>query len=254
LPTRRSSDLSAGFRASNPGAAAAITGAMLQISNLLYRVEGRTLFRHASATINRGWRVGLVGRNGTGKSTLLKLIAGQLAPDEGAVEVIGRQRIGTVAQEAPGGERSLIDTVLAADTERTALLAEAETASDPIRIAEIHERLATIRAEAAPARAARILAGLGFDEEAQQRSCSSFSGGWRMRVALAALLFIEPDLLLLDEPTNHLDLEAALWLEGHLASYPGTLLLVSHDRDLLNRAVDRILHLEGGKLTLYGGN
>jgi len=227
---------------------------MLQITDLLYRVEGRLLFDQASATINRGWRVGLVGRNGTGKSTLLKLIASQLSPDGGAVEVVGRQRIGTVAQEAPGGERSLIDTVLAADSERSALLAEAETASDPARIAEIHERLATIRAETAPARAARILAGLGFDEEAQQRPCSAFSGGWRMRVALAALLFVEPDLLLLDEPTNHLDLEASLWLEGHLASYPGTLLLVSHDRELLNRAVERILHLEGGKLTLYGGN
>ncbi|HLW26588.1 MAG TPA: ABC-F family ATP-binding cassette domain-containing protein [Kiloniellales bacterium] len=227
---------------------------MLQINNLLYRVEGRALFQQASATINRGWRVGLVGRNGTGKSTLLKLIMGQLSPDEGSVEIIGRQRIGTVAQEAPGGERSLVDTVLAADTERAALLQEAETATDPTRIAEIHDRLATIRAETAPARAARILAGLGFDEEAQQRPCASFSGGWRMRVALAALLFVEPDILLLDEPTNHLDLEASLWLEGHLASYPGTLLLVSHDRDLLNRAVDRILHLEGRKLTLYGGN
>jgi len=227
---------------------------MLQITDLVYRVEGRPLFERASATINRGWRVGLVGRNGTGKSTLLKLIAGDLATDGGSVEVIGRQRIGTVAQEAPGGSRSLLDTVLAADTERAALLAEAETASDPARIAEIHERLAAIRAESAPARAARILAGLGFDEAAQQRPCSDFSGGWRMRVALAALLFVEPDLLLLDEPTNHLDLEASLWLEGHLASYPGTLLLVSHDRDLLNRAVDRILHLEGGKLTLYAGN
>ncbi|MDF2094595.1 ABC-F family ATP-binding cassette domain-containing protein [Aquibaculum arenosum] len=226
---------------------------MLQIQDLLYRVEGRVLFERASATINRGWRVGLVGRNGTGKSTLLKLIAGELSPDGGAVEVIGRQRIGTVAQEAPGGERSLIDTVLAADSERSQLLEEAQSASEPARIAEIHERLAEIRAESAPARAARILAGLGFDEAAQQRPCSAFSGGWRMRVALAALLFVEPDLLLLDEPTNHLDLEAALWLEGHLANYPGTLLLVSHDRDLLNRAVDRILHLEGGKLTLYSG-
>src|SRR5690625_1022419 len=227
---------------------------MLQIKNLLYQVEGRVLFNHASAAIGQGWRVGLVGRNGTGKSTLLKLIAGQLAPDGGSLELRGRQRVGMLAQEAPGGERSLINTVLAADSERTALLAEAQSASDPVRIAEIHERLAIIRSESAPARAARILAGLGFDKEAQQRPCSAFSGGWRMRVALAALLFVEPDLLLLDEPTNHLDLEATLWLESHLASYPGTLLLVSHDRDLLNRAVNRILHLEGGKLTLYGGN
>ena len=163
-------------------------------------------------------------------------------------------RIGKVAQDAPSGPTSLIDTVLAADQERSTLLAEAEETSDPARIAELHERLATIQADSAPARAARILAGLGFDEAAQQRPCAEFSGGWRMRVALAALLFAAPDLLLLDEPTNHLDLEAALWLEGFLKSYPGTLLLVSHDRGLLNRAVNRIVHLEQRKLTAYSGN
>ncbi len=227
---------------------------MLHINDLTFRHGGRTIFERATLAIERGWRVGLVGRNGAGKTTLLKLIAGELHPDGGEVRLVGRVRVGTVAQEAPSGPRSLLETVLAADTERTALLAEAETATDPLRVAEIHERLATIRAEAAPAKAARILNGLGFDEAAQQRACAEFSGGWRMRVALAALLFVEPDLLLLDEPTNHLDLEAAIWLESHLKSYPGTLLLVSHDRGLLNRAVDRICHLEGGRLTLYQGN
>jgi ATP-binding cassette subfamily F protein 3 len=227
---------------------------MLHVNDLTFRHGGRPLFERATVVIDRGWRVGLVGRNGAGKTTLLRLISGELSPDAGEVRLIGRVRVGTVAQEAPSGPRSLLETVLAADTERTALLAEAETASDPFRVAEIHERLATIRADAAPAKAARILSGLGFDEAAQQRACQEFSGGWRMRVALAALLFVEPDLLLLDEPTNHLDLEAAIWLESYLKSYPGTLLLVSHDRGLLNRAVDRICHLEGGRLTLYQGN
>ncbi|HSR71752.1 MAG TPA: ABC-F family ATP-binding cassette domain-containing protein, partial [Kiloniellales bacterium] len=230
---------------------------MLQITDLLYRVSGRILFDRAGAAVGKGERVGLVGRNGSGKTTLLQLIAGELQPDEGAVELPRRWRVGRIAQEAPSGPESLIATVLAADTERAALLAEAERAEhggSPERIAEIHERLAAIRAESAPARAARILAGLGFDEAAQQRPCAELSGGWRMRVALAALLFSEPDVLLLDEPTNHLDLEASLWLEGFLAGYPGTLILVSHDRDLLNRVPDKILHLENGKLTLYAGN
>ena len=227
---------------------------MLHINDLTFRHAGRAIFQRATVALERGWRVGMVGRNGAGKTTLLKLIAGDLHPDAGDVRLVGRVKVGTVAQEAPGGARSLLDTVLAADGERTALLEEAETASDPARLADIHERLAVIRADAAPARAARLLAGLGFDEAAQQRPCGEFSGGWRMRVALAALLFAEPDLLLLDEPTNHLDLEATIWLESYLKSYPGSLILVSHDRGLLNRTVDRILHVEAERLTLYQGN
>ena len=227
---------------------------MLHVNDMTFRHAGRTIFERTTVAVERGWRVGLVGRNGAGKTTLLRLIAGDLHPDAGDVRLTGRVRVGKVAQEAPGGSRSLLDTVLAADSERSALLAEAETTGDPARLAEVHERLAVIRAEAAPARAARILAGLGFDEAAQQRPCGEFSGGWRMRVALAALLFAEPDLLLLDEPTNHLDLEAAIWLESYLKSYPGTLILVSHDRGLLNRTVDRILHLEAERLSLYQGN
>ncbi|MCK5713047.1 MAG: ABC-F family ATP-binding cassette domain-containing protein, partial [Hyphomicrobiaceae bacterium] len=191
--------------------------------------------------------------NGVGKTTLLKIISGDLAPDAGSITVPRSARIGHVAQEAPGGDVSLIDWVLAADTERAQLLDEAEHAHDAHRIAEIHERLNDIGAHAAPARAAQILAGLGFDENAQQRPCGTLSGGWRMRVALAAILFLEPDVLLLDEPTNYLDLEGTLWLENYLRTYPHTILIVSHDRDLLNGAVNSILHLERGKLTLYSG-
>jgi len=226
---------------------------MLTIRDLVYRVEGRTLFNAATATIQSGEHIGLVGRNGTGKSTLLRLIAGDLQPDGGSVEIGGGARIGYLRQEAPGGQDSLLDTVLAADTERARLLAEAETATDPERIAEIHTRLNDIGAHAAPGRAARLLAGLGFSESAQQQPCSAFSGGWRMRVALAALLFSEPDILLLDEPTNHLDLESAIWLETYLKSWSGTLLLVSHDRELLNSVPHKIAHLEAGALTLYQG-
>ncbi|MGF1612257.1 MAG: ABC-F family ATP-binding cassette domain-containing protein [Kiloniellales bacterium] len=227
---------------------------MLHINDLTYRVAGRLLLEKATVAVNKGERVGLVGRNGSGKSTLLKLITGELHQDAGEIALPRGLRVGTVAQDAPSGPASLIDTVLAADRERSALLAEAEHAHEPARIAEIHERLAAIGADSAPARAARILAGLGFDEAAQARPCAEFSGGWRMRVALAALLFSEPDLLLLDEPTNHLDLEATLWLESYLKSYRGTLILVSHDRDLLNRVPQRIIHLDGLKLTAYSGN
>jgi ATP-binding cassette subfamily F protein 3 len=226
---------------------------MLTITDLTYRVAGRTLIEGASLTLPDGHHAGLVGRNGTGKSTLLKLISGELHADAGTITLPSRSRIGMLAQEAPDGPESLIDTVLAADRERSRLLAEAEHASDPHRIAEIHTRLADIGAHAAPARAASILAGLGFDAEAQARPCREFSGGWRMRVALAAVLFAAPDLLLLDEPTNHLDLEATLWLESYLKTYPHTMLLVSHDRDLLNSAVDHIVHLEERRLTLYVG-
>jgi len=226
---------------------------MLTIENLTYRIGGRVLLERASLALPAGHHAGLVGRNGTGKSTLLKLIAGELHADSGEINLPNNTRLGMVAQEAPDGPESLLDTVLKADTERTALLAEAEHASDPHRIAEIHTRLADIQAHRAPAKAASILHGLGFDAEAQARPCRDFSGGWRMRVALAAVLFSEPDLLLLDEPTNHLDLEATLWLEEFLRRYPHTMLLVSHDRDLLNKVVDKIVHLENGKLTVYSG-
>ena len=226
---------------------------MLRIEDLTYRIGARELLTRAGATIHAGHKVGLVGRNGVGKTTLLRLIARELEPDEGAVDVPRIWRIGKSTQEVPGSSRSLIETVLDADRELNELEVEARTATDPDRIAEIHARLEEKGAHSARARAARILAGLGFSEAAQQESCSSYSGGWRMRVALAALLFTEPDLLLLDEPTNHLDLEAGLWLEDYLRRYVGTVVLVSHDRALLNRVVDEILHLEHGALTLYQG-
>jgi len=226
---------------------------MLRITDLTYRIAGRTLIEGASATVVDGAKLGLVGKNGTGKSTLFRLITGDIAPESGNIVLRKKARIGGVAQEAPGGPDRLIDFVLAADTERTALIAEAETATDPHRIAEIHTRLADIEAHAAEARAGAILAGLGFDAAAQLRPCSDFSGGWRMRVALAAVLFSAPDLLLLDEPTNYLDLEGTLWLESYIARYPRTVLLISHDRDLLNTAVDGILHLEHGKIIAYRG-
>jgi ATP-binding cassette subfamily F protein 3 len=226
---------------------------MLRFNKITYRIGARVLLDEAEATVNPGHRVGLVGRNGAGKTTLLRLITGEIGPAEGSIDLPSRWRIGMTAQEAPAGDISLIETVMAADRELTDLNAEAATATDPARIAEIHERLRDREAHTATSRAARILAGLGFDEAAQQRPCKDFSGGWRMRVALAALLFTEPDLLLLDEPTNHLDLEATLWLEEFLRHYRGTVLLVSHDRHLLNRVVGEILHLNQGKLTLYTG-
>ena len=227
---------------------------VLSIRNLTLRIGGRALMEGADMTLDTGRRLGLVGRNGAGKSTLLKAIIGDLQPDGGDIRLAARARLGHVAQEAPGGEGSLLDAVLAADTERASLLAalDAEPAAD--RAAEIHERLIAIRADAAPARAAAILAGLGFDEAAQARPLASYSGGWRMRVALARALFLEPDLLLLDEPTNHLDLEATMWLEGWLARFPGAAIVVSHDRGLLDRAVDIIAHLDKGKITTYQGN
>ncbi|MFQ5534443.1 MAG: ABC-F family ATP-binding cassette domain-containing protein [Sphingomonadales bacterium] len=226
---------------------------MLRIEKLTYRIGARVLLDQADATIHPGHRVGFVGRNGTGKTTLLRLIIGAMDPDEGGLDFPSRWRVGITSQEAPGGSQSLIDTVLAADKELAALIAEAETANDAHRIADIHARLQDKEAHTARARAARILAGLGFDDAAQQKPCSDYSGGWRMRVGLAALLFTKPDLLLLDEPTNHLDLEATLWLENYLKRYSGTVLVVSHDRGLLNRVVDEILHLEHGRLTLYQG-
>ena len=226
---------------------------MLIIDDLTVRIAGRTLIEDASVRIPDGSRVGLVGRNGTGKSTLFNVIAGDHAAETGHVEIPSRWRIGRLAQEAPNGPEPLVEVVLRADRERTALLAEAETATDPHRIAEIQTRLADIGAHAAPARAAAILAGLGFSHQDQQRPCAEFSGGWRMRVALAATLFAQPDLLLLDEPTNYLDLEGTLWLQDHLARYPATMIVISHDRDLLDHSVQHILALEQQKLTLWRG-
>ncbi|GKY87978.1 ABC-F family ATP-binding cassette domain-containing protein [Sinisalibacter aestuarii] len=226
---------------------------MLRIDDISFSIEGRPLIEHASAVIPEGHKVGLVGRNGTGKTTLFRLIRGELTLETGAISVPKGARIGGVAQEAPATDESLIDTVLAADTERAALMAENEVATDAHRIAEIQTRLADIDAWSAEARAASILKGLGFDDADQSRPCADFSGGWRMRVALAAVLFSQPDLLLLDEPTNYLDLEGALWLESYLARYPHTVIIVSHDRALLNRAVTGILHLEDRKLSYYSG-
>jgi ATP-binding cassette subfamily F protein 3 len=226
---------------------------MLTIDDLSVRVAGRLLLDRASARIAPGSRVGLVGRNGSGKTTLFNVIAGDYPSERGQVELTPRWRVGRLAQEAPDGPESLIGVVLRADAERAALLAEAETAKDPHRIAEIQTRLADIGAYAAPARAASILSGLGFSEADQARPCSEFSGGWRMRVALAAVLFAKPDLLLLDEPTNYLDLEGTLWLQDHLARYPHTMIVISHDRDLLDSSVNFILSLENSKLALYRG-
>jgi ATP-binding cassette subfamily F protein 3 len=226
---------------------------MLKIEDITYSVEGRPLFEGASATIPTGHKVGLVGRNGAGKTTLFRLIRGELALEGGEISIPSRARIGGVAQEVPSSSTSLIETVLQADTERMELLAEAETATDPHRIADIQARLTDIDAWSAEGRASAILKGLGFDAEAQLRPCSDFSGGWRMRVALAGVLFAQPDYLLLDEPTNYLDLEGALWLESYLQKYPHTVLIISHDRGLLNRAVQGILHLDNRKLTYWQG-
>ena len=226
---------------------------MLNLNGITVRLGGRTILDAATAALPARSRVGLIGRNGAGKSTLMKAIIGMIEPDGGTIEMPRTTRIGYIAQEAPSGTSTPIETVLAADTERAALLAESETSHDPDRLGEVHDRLIAIDAYGAPSRAARILVGLGFDDDMQQRPLDSFSGGWKMRVALAALLFSEPDLLLLDEPSNHLDLEATLWLESFLKSYPAMMVVISHERDLLNGVVDNILHLEGGKTTLYPG-
>ncbi len=226
---------------------------MLSITDISVRIAGRLLIDQGSAQIVPGARVGLIGRNGAGKSTLFHAIRGELPTETGTITIPPRWRVGSLAQEAPNGPESLIEIVLKADLERDALLREADTAHDPHRIAEIQTRLVDIDAHSAPARAAAILSGLGFSTADQARPCSEFSGGWRMRVALAATLFSAPDLLLLDEPTNYLDLEGTLWLEDHLANYPRTVIVISHDRDLLDTSVDQILHLDRGKLVLYRG-
>ncbi len=227
---------------------------MLHINDLTYRIAGKLLFEDANAHVPAGHRVGLVGRNGTGKTTLLRLIMGEIAPDGGRAAARPGASVAMLAQEAPGGSRSVLEEVLAADRERAALLTESDHATDAQRIAEIHTRLNDIDAHAAPARAASVLAGLGFTQEEQGQPLDTFSGGWRMRVALAAVLFRMPDLLVLDEPTNYLDLEATIWLEGFLKNYPRTLLLVSHDRDLLNKVPQAILHLDQRRLALHTGN
>jgi len=226
---------------------------VLHINDLTYRIEGRPLFTQATLAISKGHKIGLVGRNGTGKSTLFRLIKGEISPDDGEINLRKNMRLGAVDQEVPSGPQSLMATVLAADTERTALLAESETANEPNRIAAIHTRLADIDAYTAESRAGFILSGLGFSGEDQQRPCSDFSGGWRMRVALAAMLFAKPDILLLDEPTNYLDIEGAVWLEAHIRTYSGTAFIISHDRDFLNKAVTHIAHLRNGKLFNYTG-
>ena len=226
---------------------------MLKITNLTYRIQGRPLFEGASVVLPTGSKTGFVGKNGSGKTTLFQLIQGRLAPDGGTIVVTRRARIGGVAQEAAASEISVLEMVLAADTERASLLAEAEHAHDPHRISDIHMRLADIDAHTAEARASTILKGLGFEQDRQLAPTSELSGGWRMRVALAGVLFSQPDLLLLDEPTNYLDLEGTLWLEKYLATYPYTVFMISHDRDLLNKAVNSIIHLDHGRLTFYRG-
>ncbi|MGH6719573.1 MAG: ABC-F family ATP-binding cassette domain-containing protein, partial [Alphaproteobacteria bacterium] len=227
---------------------------MLRITQLTFRYGGRAIFDRVSAHVPAGHRVGLVGRNGAGKTTLLRLIAGELEPDGGDLTLRRGARVGVVAQEPPGGQATPLEAVLAADRERAALLAAVDDGADAATLGDAHDRLRAIAAHAAPARAAAILAGLGFDAQAQLRPLGTFSGGWRMRVGLAAALFLEPDLLLLDEPTNHLDLEAAMWLESFLRRYPRTLVLVSHDRHFLNAVIDRVLHVEAGGLALYEGD
>ncbi|MGW8137128.1 ABC-F family ATP-binding cassette domain-containing protein [Sphingomonas zeae] len=226
---------------------------MLNLNGITVRLGGRTILDGASAALPPGSRVGLIGRNGAGKSTLVRVIAGQLEADDGACEMPKGARLGYIAQEAPDGTATPFERVLAADIERAELMERSETESDPEKLGDIYERLIAIDAYTAPARASSILQGLGFDEAMQARPLSSYSGGWKMRVALAALLFSAPDVLLLDEPSNHLDLEAVMWLEDFLKSYRATILLVSHERDFLNNVVDHILHLQGGKVTLYPG-
>jgi ATP-binding cassette subfamily F protein 3 len=226
---------------------------MLTINGITVRLGGRAILDGASASLPPGSRVGLIGRNGAGKSTMVKVIAGQIEPDGGSIDMPRGARIGYIAQEAPAGDATPFDTVLEADTERARLMEQSETESDPEKLGDIYERLIAIDAYTAPARASQILLGLGFDDDAQNRPLDSFSGGWKMRVALASLLFSQPDLLLLDEPSNHLDLEAVMWLEDFLRSYKATIVVVSHERDFLNNVVDNILHLQGGKTTLYAG-
>lgn len=228
---------------------------MLTISNLDFQVEARRLFEGASAQIFAGWKVGLVGRNGTGKSTLLRLIREDVErpSNDSAIKLNQGAKLGWVAQEVAPSAETILDVVLKADSERHALMEEADTATDPMRIADIHTRLVDIDAWSAEARAAEVLMGLGFKTEDLARATAEFSGGWRMRAAIAGVLFSQPDLLLLDEPTNYLDLEGAAWLEGYLKRYPHTVIIVSHDRELLNRCVTHTMALEHRKLSICPG-
>ena len=227
---------------------------MLAIQKLSYRIAGRPIFTDASVNIMDGWKVGIVGANGAGKSTLFKLISKELQADSGVIELSERQTFGMVRQDIPSVDTPILEIVIQAHEELHHLMKAADTETDPYKIGEIHMRLAELDAWAAPARAAMLLTGLGFREDQLQLPFNSLSGGWRMRVALAAALFVQPDLLLLDEPTNHLDLEAIMWLEDYLVSYPNTLLIISHDRELLNKCVDHVVHVEQQTLTLYTGN
>ena len=227
---------------------------MISFENISFSVAGRTLVKNSTVSIPSGHKVGLVGRNGTGKTSLFRLVYGDITLDHGDLKLNKNTRVGGVAQEAPGSSITLLDTVLAADQEREDLLHKAQLEKDPLQIAEIQTRLADIDAWSAEARAATILNGLGFDKNKQKLACSEFSGGWRMRVALAAVLFSKPDLLLLDEPSNYLDLEGSIWLEAYISKYPSTIIIISHDRALLNNSVNSILHLEDKELHLYTGN
>ncbi len=227
---------------------------MLSIRNLTYKIGARTLIEDSSVNIMDGWKVGLVGANGTGKSTLFKLISGELQADTGDINLTARQRFGQVRQDIEETDTPLIDMVVNAHEEMADLMRRTTTEEDPNKLGDIYERLIELDAYSAPSKAAILLTGLGFKESQLTEPFSSFSGGWRMRVALAAALFVEPDFLLLDEPTNHLDLEAIMWLETYLMSYPHTLMIISHDRELLNKCVDHVVHLDRQKLTLYTGN
>ncbi|HBM91253.1 MAG TPA: ABC transporter, partial [Rhodospirillaceae bacterium] len=227
---------------------------MLSIQNITYRVAGRALLENVSLNIPSGHRVGLVGANGCGKSTLFKLISGELAADDGTVSLMKKATLGVVRQDFPEDGLSLLEIVLAADEERAVLLAEAETSQDMNRIGYIYERLTEINAYEAPSRAASILAGLGFDEMAQAQTITSFSGGWRARVALACVLFSQPTVLLLDEPTNHLDLDTIEWFQDYLSNYKGTIIFVTHDRYFLDAVSDKIMEMENGQINFFKGN
>ncbi|MCK5374977.1 MAG: ABC-F family ATP-binding cassette domain-containing protein, partial [Alphaproteobacteria bacterium] len=227
---------------------------MLSISNLTYKIGARTLIENSSLNVTDGWKVGVVGINGAGKTTLFKLISNEIQPDNGHISITAQQKFGQVRQDIPDCDTPLIEMVLSAHKDLTELFKQSETETDPYKMADIYAQLNELDAYTAHSRAAILLTGLGFNEDQMQAPFSSLSGGWRMRVALAAALFVEPEILLLDEPTNHLDLEAIMWLETYLASYPHTLLVISHDRELLNKCVDHVIHVDKQKLTLYTGN
>ncbi|SUA36178.1 ABC transporter ATP-binding protein [Neisseria zoodegmatis] len=230
---------------------------MIELKNLTLQRGLKVLLNQASLTINPNQRVGLIGKNGTGKSSLFALIKGEITQDTGDVLIPKHWKTAAVAQETPALDTSALDYVLQGDAElqqfQTAL-AEAEAQNDGIKIAEWHAKLEEIDAYTAPARAAKLLSGLGFAQEEHGKPVKAFSGGWRMRLNLAQALMCRADLLLLDEPTNHLDLETVLWLENHLANLPCTQIIISHDRDFLNATTTQTVELSNQKLTQYGGN